>query len=218
MIGLHPRFFGFRHRHQSGAGGVFAWAADLRRLQDALAFLVNNLDTICQIGFICAEATGIGSHCAADNGALPAAIIALANGRADNGTEQEADTFGAYYQILPKVAESAQFDPQMISAVWYPLVLLGSWAEMILPLFILLGLFTRGAALGMIGFIIVQPLTDIFGHGADATTIGGWFDRVSDALILDQRLLWVFLLLVLVVQGGGRYALDHWLSIDKSTE
>ena len=125
---------------------------------------------------------------------------------------------GAYYQILPKVAEAAQFDPQMISAVWYPLVLLGSWAEMILPLLILLGLFTRGAALGMIGFIIVQSLTDIFRHGADAATIGGWFDRASDALILDQRLLWVFLLLVLVVQGGGRYALDHWLSIDKSTE
>jgi putative oxidoreductase len=102
---------------------------------------------------------------------------------------------GAYYQILPKVAEAAQFDPQMISAVWYPLVLLGSWAEMILPLLILLGLFTRGAALGMIGFIIVQSLTDIFGHGADAATIGGWFDRASDALILD-----------------------HWLSIDKSTE
>ena len=97
-------------------------------------------------------------------------------------------------------------------------MLLGSWAEMILPLLILLGLFTRGAALGMIGFIIVQSLTDIFGHGADAATIGGWFDRASDALILDQRLLWVFLLLVLVVQGGGRYALDHWLSIDKSTE
>ncbi len=104
------------------------------------------------------------------------------------------------------------------SAVRYPLVLLGSWAEMILPLLILLGLFTRGAALGMVGFIIVQSLTDIFGHGADAATIGGWFDRASDALILDQRLLWVFLLLVLVVQGGGRYALDHWLSIDKSTE
>ena len=125
-------------------------------------------------------------------------------------------SFGAYYQVLPKVAEAAQFDPEMISAVWYPLVLFGSWAEMILPLLILLGLFTRGAALGMIGFICVQSLTDIFGHGADAATIGGWFDRASDALILDQRLLWVFLLLVLVVQGGGRYALDHWLAIDKS--
>ena len=127
-------------------------------------------------------------------------------------------SFGAYYQILPKVAGAAQFDPQMISAVWYPLVLFGSWAEMILPLLILLGLFTRGAALGMIGFIIMQSQTDIFGHGANAATIGGWFDRASDALILDQRLLWVFLLLVLAVQGVGRYALDQCLRIDKSPE
>ncbi len=125
-------------------------------------------------------------------------------------------SFGAYYQIVPKVAEAAQFDPEMISAAWYPLVLLGSWAEIILPLLILLGLFTRGAALGMIGFIIVQSLTDIFGHNVDSTAIGGWFDRASDGLILDQRLLWVFLLLVLVVQGGGRYALDHVLNIDKT--
>jgi putative oxidoreductase len=127
-------------------------------------------------------------------------------------------SFGAYYQILPKVAEAAQFDPQMISAVWYPLVLFGSWAEIILPLLIVLGLFTRGAALAMIGFIVVQSLTDIFGHGVDGDTIGGWFDRASDALILDQRLFWVFLLLVLVVQGGGRWSLDHKLNIDKASE
>ena len=127
-------------------------------------------------------------------------------------------SFGAYYQIVPKVAEAAQFDPEMISAVWYPLVLLGSWAEIILPLLIVLGLFTRGAALGMIGFIIVQSLTDIFGHGVDAATIGGWFDRASDALILDQRLFWVFVLLFLVVQGAGRYSLDNWLKIDQNSE
>jgi len=126
--------------------------------------------------------------------------------------------FGAYYQILPKVAEAAQFDPEMISAAWYPLVLFGSWAEVILPLLIVLGLFTRGAALGMIGFIFVQSLTDIFGHNVDETAIGGWFDRASDALILDQRLFWVFLLLVLIVQGGGRFALDHVLNIDRKPE
>jgi len=119
---------------------------------------------------------------------------------------------------VPKVAEAAQFDPELISAAWYPLVLFGSWAEIILPLLIVLGLFTRGAALAMIGFIFVQSLTDIFGHEVDGATIGGWFDRASDALILDQRLLWVFLLLVLVAQGRGRFALDHVLRIDKTPE
>ena len=70
----------------------------------------------------------------------------------------------------------------------------------------------------MIGFIIVQSLTDIFGHGVDAATIGGWFDRASDALILDQRLFWVFVLLFLLVQGAGRYSLDNWLKIDQNSE
>jgi putative oxidoreductase len=89
-----------------------------------------------------------------------------------------------------------------------------SRASPVLPLLIVLGLFTRGAALAIIGFIIVQSLTDIYGHGVDAATIGGWFDRSSDALILDQRLLWVFLLMVLEVQGGGRFALDRRLNLD----
>jgi putative oxidoreductase len=69
-----------------------------------------------------------------------------------------------------------------------------------------------------IGFIAVQSLTDIFGHNVDAASIGGWFDRNSDALILDQRLFWVFLLLFLAVQGAGRLSLDHWLNIDKTPE
>ena len=123
-------------------------------------------------------------------------------------------TLGAYYQILPGVTLAAQYDLSQISWVWAPIVLFGSWAEIILPLLIVLGLFTRGAALAMIGFVIVQSLTDIFGHQVDAVTVGSWFDRASDGLILDQRLFWVFLLLVLVLKGGGRYSLDRLLKID----
>ncbi|MGB1405483.1 MAG: hypothetical protein ACPHAL_01155 [Parvibaculales bacterium] len=52
----------------------------------------------------------------------------------------------------------------------------------------------------------------------DFVLIGGWFDRASDALILDQRLFWVFVLLFLAVNGAGRLSLDHWLNIDKSPE
>lgn len=74
---------------------------------------------------------------------------------------------------------------------------------------ILLGLMTRLAVLGMLGFIFVQSLTDIYGHAADKETIGAWFDRASDALILDQRLLWVTILLVIFVLGAGKFSLDY---------
>ncbi|MGI9439453.1 MAG: hypothetical protein ACR2OT_00565 [Parvibaculales bacterium] len=124
-------------------------------------------------------------------------------------------TFGAYYQILPQVVEAAGHNPDNISPIYTVIVLLGSWAEVILPALIILGLFTRGAALAMIGFIVVQSLTDIFGHNLDAESIGAWFDRASDSLILDQRLFWVSLLLVLVVKGGGYLSLDYLLGIDR---
>ena len=88
-------------------------------------------------------------------------------------------------------------------------ILAGTWAEFILPALIVIGLFTRLAALGMIGFVAVQSLTDIFGHGAAS---GAWFDGVSDALILDQRAFWVFLLLYLALKGGGPLSVDRILT------
>jgi putative oxidoreductase len=126
-------------------------------------------------------------------------------------------TIGAYYQILPGITEAAEYDTDAISIFFTPIVLLGSWAEFVLPLLILIGLFTRGAALAMIGFVGVQSLTDIYGHGVEAATIGAWFDRTSDALILDQRLLWVFLLAVLVVKGAGSLSFDNWLKLDRKS-
>jgi putative oxidoreductase len=67
--------------------------------------------------------------------------------------------------------------------------------------------------LGMIGFIIVQSLTDLFGHGgiAHEGTLGAWFDRMSDALILDQRAFWVLCLLILVFKGAGALSIDRLL-------
>ncbi len=81
---------------------------------------------------------------------------------------------------------------------------------MLLPALIVLGLFTRIAALGMVVFVIVQTLTDLYGHGliADATALGAWFDGDPTALILDQRALWVMLLLIPVFRGGGPVSLD----------
>jgi putative oxidoreductase len=121
---------------------------------------------------------------------------------------------GAYAQIFPRVFEAVGYDSSQLS--WYHTVVVafGTLAEFILPALIILGLLTRLAAIGMIGFIIVQSLTDLFGHGglAHAATLGRWFDRVPDAVIMDQRLLWVMLLVILVVKGGGALALDRVIS------
>jgi putative oxidoreductase len=118
---------------------------------------------------------------------------------------------GAYAQIFPRVFEKLGYDASGF-AFWQKLVVLGgTYAEFLLPLMIVVGLLTRMASLGMIGFIVVQSLTDILGHGADAATIGRWFDRASDALILDQRALWVMPLVVLVVLGGGPLSVDAGL-------
>lgn len=123
---------------------------------------------------------------------------------------------GAYAQIFPRALEAAGYDISQLGLFHWAVVTAGTIAEFALPVLIAVGLLTRLAALGMIGFIILQSLTDIWGHGADAETVGQWFDRVADAHILDQRALWVFLLLVLVVRGAGQLSLDRLINADRA--
>lgn len=124
-------------------------------------------------------------------------------------------SLGSYAQIFPKAFEAAGFEVSQM-AFWQTLVVLaGAWAEFILPLLIVLGLLTRLAALGMVGFVLVQSLTDIRGHGVSTETIGAWFDPVSDAMILDQRALWMLLLLVLILKGAGPFSADRFLGMAK---
>jgi putative oxidoreductase len=119
---------------------------------------------------------------------------------------------GAYAQIFPRAFEAAGYDIQAMGLVHWAIVTAGMWAEFILPALIVLGVLTRLAALGMIGFVVLQSLTDIVGHGADATTVGAWFDRLSGSLILDQRAFWVFLLIVLAIKGAGPLSFDRAIS------
>lgn len=121
-------------------------------------------------------------------------------------------SLGAYAQIFPRQMEAVGYDVSQLGPFHWLVVTAGTLAEFLLPLLIVIGLFTRLAAIGMIGFTVVQSLTDIYGHGADAATVGGWFDRPSDALILDQRAFWVLLLLVLVIKGAGPLSVDRLLS------
>jgi putative oxidoreductase len=119
-------------------------------------------------------------------------------------------TDSAYYQIALPAVEAAGFD---ISAVpflpWGLIVTVGTYSEFLLPVLIVVGLFTRLAALGMIIFIGVQTLVDITVHNVGPETIGTMFDRFPDAAIADQRLLWLVPLVYLVIKGAGAVSLDR---------
>ncbi|MEJ6401328.1 DoxX family protein [Yoonia sp. 2307UL14-13] len=118
---------------------------------------------------------------------------------------------GAYVQIFPKAMEAVGYDISQLNFFHWAVVVSGTIAEFVLPFFIIVGLLTRLAALGMIGFIVVQSLTDLYGHGgiAHEGTLGAWFDGPSDALIMDQRALWMLCLLILVFKGAGALSLDR---------
>lgn len=116
---------------------------------------------------------------------------------------------GAIAQIFPRAFEAVGANTDALGLWHWAVALAGGYAELILPALLILGLFARLAALGMIGFVIVQSLTDIFGHGVDAAIVGVWFDRAPDALILDQRGFWLLLLSVPLLLGPGWLALDR---------
>ena len=118
-------------------------------------------------------------------------------------------SLGAYAQIFPRQMEAAGYDVSQLGVFHWGVVMAGTYGEFILPALIVLGLLTRLAALGMSGFIVIQSLTDVIGHGADAATLGAWFDRASDALILDQRAFWIFLMITLMGLGAGALSVDR---------
>lgn len=119
---------------------------------------------------------------------------------------------GAYVQIFPRVFEAAGYDSSQLSLLQWSVVVAGTLAEFILPILIVIGLFSRLAALGMIGFVVLQSATDIVGHQADATTVGTWFDRIESSAIMDQRALWVFVLIVIAIKGAGPLSIDRLLA------
>ncbi len=122
-------------------------------------------------------------------------------------------TAGGYIQIFPKMMEAAGYNPANLPAYTWIVVVAGTLAEFALPFLITIGLLTRPAALAMIGFIVVQSLTDLYGHGGIAypETLGAWFDATPDGAILDQRAFWMLLLTGLVLTGAGPLSLDRLL-------
>ena len=123
---------------------------------------------------------------------------------------------GAYIQIFPKYIESVGYDFDQLGLFHWAFAFAGMWAELLLPLLIVIGLFTRLAALGMIGFIAVQSFTDVYiaGH----SHWGHWFDNIAEydpAIkgigLADIRIFWVFVLAILVAKGAGALSADALL-------
>ncbi|WP_180899200.1 DoxX family protein [Martelella soudanensis] len=114
----------------------------------------------------------------------------------------------AYYQIALPAVEAAGGDVSQVAFPWHLVVYLGTYAEFLLPLMIVFGVLTRLSALGMAVFIVVQTIVDITVHQVGPETIGALFDRFPDAVILDQRLLWLFPLVYLIIYGPGIVSVD----------
>ena len=57
----------------------------------------------------------------------------------------------------------------------------------------------------------MQSLTDLYGHGiaGDAKFVRVWFDRIPDAMLIDQRPLKVFPLIVSVIKAAGPLSIDR---------
>ncbi|MGI9400602.1 MAG: DoxX family protein [Rhizobiaceae bacterium] len=122
-------------------------------------------------------------------------------------------SFSAYIQILTEQV-MVNYDLEIANVPLYLklVVYMGTYAEFLLPILIVIGMFTRVAAFGMIIFILVQSYVDINFLGVDAATIGALFDRDPSSAIVDQRTLWIFVLLVLVIKGAGTISVDRILS------
>lgn len=110
---------------------------------------------------------------------------------------------GAFGQIFPKAAEAVLWDVNQMSLFQRLVIFAGTVAEFLLPVLVVIGLFTRLAALGMIGFVFVQTVVDVTGHGA---ALGSLFDSAQG--LIDQRAMWILLFAVLVFKGAGPLSID----------
>lgn len=115
---------------------------------------------------------------------------------------------GAYIQIAGKAFEAAGYDSSALPLSAHIMVIAGTYAEFILPLLVILGLFARIGAVGMIIFIFVQSYVDVTAHGV---ALGSLFSG-QPGDIMAQRLLWIVPLVYIALRGAGKIALDFPLS------
>lgn len=120
---------------------------------------------------------------------------------------------GTYAQMFPKAFEAAGYNTSKMGFLYDVVAFAGTYSEWLLPLLIVIGLLTRLAALGMIGFVVVQTWVDVSGHGAKA---GMLFDTKYQ--LIDERTIWIFGLLVLVFKGAGALSVDRLLGLNPAPQ
>ncbi len=117
-------------------------------------------------------------------------------------------TDGAYIQIAGPAFEAAGYEQSALSLPTHIVVFFGTYGEFILPVLIVLGLFARIGAIGMIGFIVVQTYVDVSVH---QVALGTLFNG-QPGEIVDQRLFWMIPLIYVALKGPGAVSLDNILS------
>jgi putative oxidoreductase len=117
-------------------------------------------------------------------------------------------TDGAYVQIAGPAFEAAGYEQSAMPLPAHIMVFMGTYGEFILPVLVIIGLFSRIGASGMIAFIFVQTYVDVSVH---SVALGSLFNG-QPGDILDQRLFWLVPLLYVVLKGPGAISLDNILS------
>lgn len=116
-------------------------------------------------------------------------------------------TDGAYIQIAGPAFEAAGYEQSGLSFPSHLMVFMGTYGEFILPILVILGLFARVGALGMIAFIFVQTYVDVTAHSvALGTLLNG-----QPSELIDQRMFWCIPLLYITLKGPGAISLDNLL-------
>ena len=94
---------------------------------------------------------------------------------------------GAFGQIFPKAAEAVLYDVTQMTIFQRIVIFFGTVAEFVLPALLLVGLLTRLAALGMIGFVWVQTIVDATGHGINLGNFPDGSARYVDVHAVGDR-------------------------------
>ena len=115
-------------------------------------------------------------------------------------------SLGAFHRLAPWTVDAGGV-PQAgpLLAIMLQIVVV---AELLLPVLLVAGLFTRSAAGGLAGIVAATALVDLLAHGVPRDAAGMIFDSNPFGGIVDATILWAGLLAVPLALGPGLLSLD----------